>query len=76
MSGDNLIVSLEEARKILGADAVNMTDEEIIEVVSTLDILAKDALQTARTKLRMKNDAKELATLIYDIYQDKKRLEK
>jgi hypothetical protein len=75
MSSDNLIVSVKEARKILGSDAANMTDDEIIEVISTLDIMAKGALETARTKLRMKQDARELATLIYDIYQDKKRLE-
>jgi hypothetical protein len=75
MSGDNLIVSVKEARKILGSDAANMTDDEIIEVISTLDIMAKGALETARTKLRMKQDARELATLIYDIYQDKKRIE-
>jgi hypothetical protein len=75
MSSDNLIVSVKEARKILGSDAANMTDDEIIEVISTLDIMAKGALETARTKLRMKQDARELATLIYDIYQDKKRIE-
>jgi hypothetical protein len=75
MSTDNLIVSVEEARKILGSEAVCMTDDEIIEVVSTLNIMAKGALETARSKLRMKKDAKEFATLIYDIYQDKKRLE-
>jgi hypothetical protein len=75
MSADKLIVSVEEARKILGSDAANMTDDEIIEVISTLDIMAKGALETARMKLRMKHDARELATLIYDIYQDKKRLE-
>jgi hypothetical protein len=75
MSSDNLIVSVKEARKILGSDAANMTDDEIIEVISTLDIMAKGALETARTKLRMKQDARELATLIYDIYQDKKRME-
>ncbi len=75
MSKNQLPVSVEEARNILGDDALSMSDEEIIEVISTLDILAKDALDTARTNLRMKRDARDLANLIYDIYQDKKRLE-
>lgn len=72
MNKDELIVSVDEARKILGTDAEGLTDEEIITVISTLDILAKDALETVRTKLRMKKDAKALAELIYDIYQEKK----
>jgi hypothetical protein len=72
MSSDNLIISVEEARKILGSAATAMSDEEIIEVISTLDIMAKDALETARYKLHMKKDATDLANLIYDIYQDKK----
>jgi hypothetical protein len=72
MSSDNLIISVEEARKILGSAATAMSDEEIIEVISTLDIMAKDALETARNKLHMKKDATDLANLIYDIYQDKK----
>jgi hypothetical protein len=75
MSRDNLTVSVEEAREILGTDAVGMSDEDIIEVISTLDLMAKDALETARYQLRMKKDATDLANLIYDIYQDKKRLE-
>jgi len=50
-----------------------MSDEEIEQVVATLHSLAKSALYDARTKLRMKKDAKDLANLIYDIYQDKKK---
>lgn len=75
MSKDKPVISVDEARNILGTDAVGMSDEEIIEVISTLDILAKDALDTAQRNLRMKKDAKDLANLIYDIYQDKKKLE-
>ncbi len=72
----NLIVSVKEARNILGEDAIGMTDDEIINVIETLDILASDALDTARHRLRIQKDAKGLANLIYDIYQDKKRHEK
>lgn len=75
MSKNNLPVSVDEARNILGSDATGMSDEEITDVITTLDIMAKDALEVAQTKLRMKRDAKDLANLIYDIYQDKKSLE-
>ncbi|HTE57193.1 MAG TPA: hypothetical protein VK694_00460 [Verrucomicrobiae bacterium] len=73
MSDNNLIISIEEAREILGSDAQGMSDEEITQVISTLDILAKDALELAKLQLRRKKDAKDLANLIYDIYQDKKK---
>ena len=68
---DKPIISIKEARKILGKDAIGMADDEIANVIETLDILAKDALQKAREKLRIKKDARELAQLIYDIYKDK-----
>jgi hypothetical protein len=67
------IISVQEARIILGEDAVGMSDDEILQVINTLDILAKDALQLAREKLRMRKDAKDLANLIYGVYQDDKR---
>lgn len=73
MSRDYPIVTVEEAREILGSDAIRMTDEEIVEVITTLDLLARDALETARNKLRLENDTEDLAQLIYDIYQDKKK---
>lgn len=70
---DDLIVSIKEARKLLGKDANGMTDDEIIHVITTLDLLAKDALQEAKIKLRRKRDAKALANVVYDIYKDEKR---
>ena len=63
------IISVEEARQILGDDAIGMTDSEIIDVVNTLDLLAKDALQEARRRIKMKNDAKGLAEIIYSEYK-------
>lgn len=68
-------MSVEEARKILGKNADSMTDREIQDVVETLDLVAKDALRQAKEKLLRKRDAKQLAELIYDIYQDKRRSE-
>lgn len=68
-----LIISVEEAREILGADAKTMTDEQITEVIQTLDAIAVAALRDGRE--RMKADALALAELTYDIYQDKKRSE-
>jgi hypothetical protein len=70
------IISVKEARKILGKDADRMSDTELMEVIDTLDLLAKDALDLARRKISMKNDAKDLANLVYDIYQDKKKQDK
>ncbi len=59
------IVSVEEARSILGKDAKVMTDEEVKQVIDNLDEMAKLAL------LR-KRDARDLASLIYDIYSERK----
>ncbi len=41
------IISIEEARKILGKPAVGMSDEEISNVIQTLGLLAKEALGLA-----------------------------
>jgi hypothetical protein len=67
-----MIITVSEARKILGKSSKNMSDDEIIDVISTLDIIAKDSLE----KLRIKRDANELASLIYDVYQDEKKINK
>lgn len=45
------IMSVKEARKLLGKDAVNMTDEQINELVEQTHDLAKLALDVARDKL-------------------------
>lgn len=67
------IISVKEARKILGKTASGMTDEEIEKLIENLDDIAVHALKDAREK-RMKEDAMAMAELIYDIYQDKKSL--
>jgi len=68
-----MIVSIKEARKILGKMAKEMTDQEIVDLVDNLDAIAIEALKQAREK-RVKEDAMAMAELIYDIYQDKKSL--
>ena len=59
------VVSVKEARSLLGEDVVGMSDDEIIEIINTLDLLAKDALQEAKRRASMKKDAKGLAEIIY-----------
>lgn len=69
-------ISVDEAREVLGSVANTMSDKDIKEVINTLDLMAKDSLEEARKRLEMKRDARDLANLIYDIYQDKKVFEK
>ena len=66
------MISIQEARKILGEKAEGMTDEEIGFVIETLDLMAKDALHTSKEDLHRKRDAYRMAQLTYDIYQEKK----
>lgn len=65
------VMSVQEARKILSADAKRMSDQEISQIIEMLHSLAKAAVEDAKVKLRMKKDAGELASLIYDIYKRK-----
>lgn len=71
MSGEP-VMSVKEARKILGKTAENMTDVEIESVVETLDLLAVEALKHGKEELLRKRDAKKLAELTYDIYKEQK----
>jgi hypothetical protein len=64
-----VIVSVKEARDILGEDAVTMSDAEIEEVVGTLDLLAKESFRKAQVKLQMKKDAKALAEFFYILHE-------
>lgn len=54
------IMSVKEARKLLGKTASNMTDEEIAKVVDNLDEIAKYMLQklsTERTDIKASQNA-------------------
>jgi hypothetical protein len=70
MKDEHPIVSVKEAREMLGKDAETMSDGEIVDVIGTLDLFAKDALEMARRKISMKKDATDLASLIYDIHKE------
>jgi hypothetical protein len=51
------IISVKEARKLLGKEAKDMTDEQVAELVEQTDELAKLALEVARDKIaREKRD--------------------
>jgi len=53
------IISIKEARKLLGKEAENMTDEQVVELIGQTHELAKLALDVARDKLaREKRDEK------------------
>lgn len=67
-----LIVSVKEARELLGKDAEGMTNDEVQFVIETLDLMAKDALKLSKEELHRKRDAYRMAQLTYDIYQEKK----
>jgi hypothetical protein len=67
------VISVTEARKILGKDAEGMSDEELRNIIHTLDLLAKDALRHARESISVKKDAKALADLTYNIHKDSKK---
>ena len=53
------IISVKEARKLLGKEAKGMTDKQVAELVEQTDELAKLALEVARDKIaREKRDEK------------------
>ena len=68
-----MIVTVKEARDILGKEAEDMSDSEIEFVIETLDLVAKNTLKLSKEELHRKRDAYRMAQLTYDIYQDKKR---
>lgn len=71
-----LIISVKEARKILGKKSEGISDEEIEFVIGTLDLMAKDALKISTEEVHRKRDAYRLAQLTYDVYQNKQQKHK
>lgn len=49
------VMSVKEARELLGKDAKDMTDEQVTKLVEDVDELAKLALEVAKQQ-RLKND--------------------
>lgn len=65
----DLIISVDEARKILGNDAEKYSDEDIEKIILDLDAMAGCDLKEA---MRLREQAaSDLARLIYDIYCEK-----
>jgi len=46
---EKFMISVTEARKILGNNADDMSDDEIATVIETLELLAKDAITRFRS---------------------------
>jgi hypothetical protein len=65
-----MIISVEEAREILGKDGENMSDNEISRIVETLRSIAKQSIEETRRKILMRKDALAMADLTYDIYKE------
>jgi len=65
-------ITVAEARKILGKDTDTMTDAEINDIVDTLTLMARDTTEMIKHKILRKRDAKRLAELVYDIFQEEK----
>ena len=55
------MISVKKARNILGDDATSMSDTEILDLISTLDLLDKDAIQEAKKRIRMKKRRKGIS---------------
>lgn len=45
------LISVLEARKLLGKDAKNLNDDQVIEIISTLTLMARKYLQDAGSKI-------------------------
>ena len=42
---DQLVISIKEARKLLGRDGKTLSDSQVIELIQTLTVVANDFLQ-------------------------------
>lgn len=42
---DPLVISIKEARKLLGVDGKSLSDSQVIELIQTLTVVADDFLQ-------------------------------
>lgn len=55
MYGNKSIITVKEARKILGKKSADMSDEEILKLIDDLDYIAKHTLE----KIRMERSRKD-----------------
>lgn len=45
VNSDQLVISIKEARKLLGQDSKILSDSQVIELIQTLTVVADDFLQ-------------------------------
>ena len=45
LSNNKLIISIKEARKLLGKEHANMSDEEVVKLIEDLHFIAKHSLK-------------------------------
>jgi len=48
---DKPVMSVKEARKLLGKDATSLSDEEIEKLISDLEFIARQAIRSYHSKL-------------------------
>lgn len=65
----NVAMFIREARELLGEAGLYLTDSEIEKTLVADD---SGSLEDLRRELIMKRDARALATLIYNIYKEKR----
>lgn len=46
----NLIISVKEARKLMGKEAEKYTDEQVIKIITDLDLMADIAIKQIKKK--------------------------
>lgn len=56
-------MSVKEAREIIGEDAKNMTDIQIIKLINDVDVLATIAVRVANDELRKKRELSTTETI-------------
>lgn len=65
------VISVKEARKILGQLADNMSDEEVEKLIDNLSFIAEDSLKKVRKKLS-EEELIEIGSYLNDFYVVKK----
>ncbi len=51
INSDRLVISVKEARKVLGKDAHTLSDSQVKELILVLTSMAEDFLQTNSSKV-------------------------
>lgn len=54
MTDEKLIISVKEARKLMGKEAEKYTDEQVIKIITDLDFMAEMAIKEFKKKNQKK----------------------